>query len=237
MINTMSLGNDVIFPLPPTTYRQMVLDTFICRVDPQAGVVVSANPTGLGYIWDNGASNAQRTVTRAGTYWVQYTRGCHTYVDSFKIRETSFLPPVINVEGNRLYTSQDYELYQWFRNDTLIGNANKYEFFAEHNALYHVVVQHKDGCTERSQTFEINNLAVPRTEQFNLRVYPNPVKDMLYIESSIPVIWKLSSIEGRKIGEGSGALSVQQLSAGIYFLELREAKTNKRIDLRKIVVE
>ncbi len=221
-INTMSLGNDVVFPLPPATFQVKALDTFICRVDKNTGLLLQAAQGGVDYVWDNGQTVTSRNVTGQGTYWVRYDKGCNTYVDTFTIRESAYPPPVIMVDGNRLYTSDDYELYQWFRNDTLIGNSNSYEFIAEHNANYHVVVRHKDGCTEHSGKYIVNNLSITDADVTAISVYPNPASDMVYIQAPGSVRWLLRTIDGRLLLQSAvtTSLSLKEVPRGVYMLEV-----------------
>ncbi len=233
-IETMSLGNDVIFPLPPQTFEANVLDTFICRVDKNTGLSLHAAAGGVDYEWNNGQAGTTRNVTVGGTYWVRYGKGCNTYIDTFRIRESAYPPPVVMVDGNRIYTGDDYDLYQWFRNDTLIGNANGFEFIAEHNADYRVVVRHKDGCTESSAPYTVNNLSVADVYGAVINVYPNPVKDVVYIQSPVKIKWTLRTIDGRLV-MGSAAttsISMKELPQGLYMLEIWDQ--DNRYPLKKI---
>ncbi len=222
LIVTMHLGNDVILPLPPATFQSKAMDTLICRVDRDTGMLLEAAPGGIDYLWDDGQTGATRTIAGEGTYWVRYDKGCNTYIDTFTIKESSFPPPVIMVDANRLYTRDDYNLYQWFRNDTVIGNANRFEFIAEYNADYHVVVQQPDGCMERSATYTVNNLSVTDVGEDVISVYPNPVSDIAYIRSSGEIGWQLHTVDGRLVLEQTGAKTVPMhvLPQGLYILEV-----------------
>ena len=91
-----------------------------------------------------------------------------------------------------------------------------------------------------------NNISVEGVEESlsienplsqNLSVYPNPFEDLIYLSDANQIFtYNLYSIEGKMIKSGEikdGKLNLQQLSKGIYLLQLQNNEFTKTIKLVK----
>lgn len=104
--------------------------------------------------------------------------------------------------------------------------------YSEWNILdTHVAIHFTDNavqCSLSSQPFT----------QPNIRIYPNPVSDILYFESDNAMIIKivLFDISGRKVLEQNQTdnISVSDLQKGSYILKL---STDKGVQTEKIIVK
>jgi len=66
---------------PDTTAGSTRLDT-ICFAQ---NTILSANPLGACYLWDDGTTDSVRSVSTNGTYWVGYFKDCSYQTDTFHI--------------------------------------------------------------------------------------------------------------------------------------------------------
>ncbi len=81
------LPSDVVYPLPPDTLGEKLLDTLVCTHNQSGWSLQLTIPLGYkDYTWSDGAPDTNRTVTERGTYWLRYKDDCHTYVDTFIVR-------------------------------------------------------------------------------------------------------------------------------------------------------
>lgn len=180
--------------------------------------------------------------TTTGTYPQVFpnTLGC----DSTVMLDLTFyeLEPVITIEVDTLSTTESYSTYQWYKNDTLIPGATNRKYTITENADYQVVVTNENGCTGTSETYIVTNHGVSIDdinklgEQIN--IYPNPIENILYINSPVGINAILTSLDGRTIvmQQNAKQLILKNLSAGVYFLRLSDSE-GRLIKVEKIVKE
>jgi hypothetical protein len=240
VVYSMGLGNDVILPLPPQTYYR-VRDTFECRIDADTGIWLTADPGGVNYVWENGQAGPDRKVTGPGSYWVNYMKGCHTFFDTFYVRESAYARPEILVDGVRLYVRNDYAGYQWFRDGALIGGATSFEYYVTKNAGYHVAVLTQEGCHDQSSVYTVTNLGMgDHPSSPEIRVYPNPSSHLVHIEAPGTITWRLLAVDGRVVRSGADrkkTLNVQDLAKGLYMLEVRDGDDGRLLKREKLLKE
>jgi len=75
-----------------------------------------------------------------------------------------------------------------------------------------------------------DNIAINNIEASKISVYPNPVSDRCVIETAKPANLKVMSISGKILFEkslenGKNYFSVENLSSGIYFLQISDGNT------------
>ncbi len=229
--------NDVVFSYgPDTVYRS--LDTTICAKW-ESGVTLSPARSGSDYTYewsDNSVADTLK-VTTYGTYWVKYTNGCHSGVDTFMFTG-AVLDPVISVNGFDLSTVQAYGTYQWMMDGAIIPNATDRTHRVSVNGRYQVIVS--DGvCTDTSEVYEVTNTSVNGiSAAAGISIYPNPAHDHLQIVSPVAVHVTISNMEGRVLLQSNaGTIDVSALAAGMYILSVIDnnnylLKTDKLIKLK-----
>lgn len=91
----LGLPNEVItFGMPDTAGT--FTDTFICTT----GVLKAREEAGS-YLWDDGSTGRERTVTAAGIYRVQYLKDCTFHIDSFSIKQ--YPAPELNLGRDTVF--------------------------------------------------------------------------------------------------------------------------------------
>jgi hypothetical protein len=111
--------------------------------------------------------------------------------------------------------------FEWYFNGNLVQGENGSQIIAVTPGDYYVIVTDEYGCTSTSDaiTIAITDLA-ETLDQINIRMYPNPVKDFVYLQ--IP--------EG--LG-GEASLKIRDVHQRlIYSTQLNNAGSSIQIDLR-----
>lgn len=123
--------NQVVFPSDPDTTGNSYLDTTICSAHLDGGfppgVTLQASTGFDSCLWDNGSTNAVRSINRAGKYWVLNFAKCHSRVDTYIVRhiDISFeLKDTVACYNNEVrisprVTDPDSYTYLWDDNSTL----------------------------------------------------------------------------------------------------------------------
>lgn len=149
--------------------------------------------------------------------------------------------PLIVITENILHTDAS-EGIQWYNQEGMISNATTGTFKPEINGEYYVIVTLNGCSSDPSNIIEILNAGIETISAGqSLRVYPNPVQDILTIEanpSSQMVGFSLINAQGIKVMTGAftnkSELDLRSLPAGMYLLRI---DTENRIIAFKVVKE
>lgn len=221
-----TLPNEVVYAAGPDTVRSRILDTLVCG-SWNNGITIrpADNTIEDNYTWSNATTDTILAVTAPGTYWVKYGNTCHYRVDTFVLKGSD-LEPIITVNVFQLSTTMPYTTYQWYLNNVLIPGATGNVYTVTQNGAYTVVVS--DGtCTDTSAVYNVSNVTGidDRSRLGNqIKVYPNPATDIVYINSPIAVNAQLTGIEGKTIRTVKNAREIVtgDLAAGVYLLRLTD---------------
>lgn len=181
------------------------------------------------------------TYTQTGLYTIILANidGCDSTVllnlevDTFQVAFT--------VTGYVLTAAGPYITYQWLLNGANIPGATSSTYTITQNGQYQLVGTNANGCTDTSDAYnvtnytgidDINNIA----SQIN--VYPNPVRDVVFINAPLKTDLVLTDISGKIILQKREAkqISLEGLSPGIYFLRILD-KNNHFLKAEKLVKE
>lgn len=216
---------------------------------------ITARGTGLSYKWylNNrlipGAADSYYTATQPGDYKVVVSGVLNSESSSCTINldvqpriitqpndysgdaESALLS--VQVEGNGL-------AYQWAKGYYRIEGATESSYTAVESGSYSVTA-YNDCGTVVSRTAIVELASPVGNELINdteILIYPNPVKDILYLDTKGESIQRISlyDLSGVLISRfdypGDNYVSVSNLSKGVYILNLR---TDKREVVRKII--
>ncbi len=180
------------------------------------------------------------TTITGGTSLISYTigDGCA----ATKVVTVNTLPAATvtyDFATNSFFTDTFYVSYQWYDSlQGLIPGATSYQTAALYNGNYWVVVTDTNGCMASGTPvhYNINMVGVQNQAATLLRVYPNPVTNMLYIESSVRVRAVISSIDGKTEMEQADAkeINTSSLANGMYFISLYN-DSGVRLMVQKII--
>jgi hypothetical protein len=185
-----------------------------------------------------------QTITEVGIYYDTLVSviSCDSIVKLI-VTVDSIVVPSITATGNTLSTGT-YTSYQWLdgSNNPISGaTAQTYEATAAGN--YRVLVTGANGCSDTSIAYNHTPSSINKPTLFsNMKLYPNPVSDVVYIE--MPELKgkatvTINTLDGRTLVvqplQGTKqSLSIENLPTGIYFIKIT---TGEGAAVRKIVKE
>ncbi len=150
--------------------------------------------------------------------------------------------PVIHKSGDMLVTDDhSYASYQWYINTTPISGANSWSVPQTYVGSYRLGVTDANECTGYSSSIYYNPATVLNVAQVtadDIRIWPNPAADVVYISAPAGVRAVIATIDGRTIADQRDAreMSIAKLPAGLYMLSVYDQYGN-RIKTEKLVKE
>ncbi len=172
-------------------------------------LATAGNTSGIISVVANGTCNTSDTITK----------------------EVGVYPePIIDVmvDGIVLSTIQQFVSYQWYMNNLMITGATDSTYDVIENGIYSVRVVDQHGCSHISRPYAVNNVSVDEysTAGTQVKIYPNPAQDILYVHAAKPVQTVIRSIDGRVVvrHENVNQINISELSEGIYILQITDEK-------------
>lgn len=227
-------------------------DTSICS---NASLLLDATIAGAtSYTWNDNSSNATKLVNSAGIYTVHVTNGNCEFDATIQVSIMP-APSVSGIQvtdnGNRQYTftatgASNVTEYQWNYGDGITedGGATISHTYAS-SGIYTVILTYKNDCGSSiiTQVVDTETTSVKESNTTtNLKVYPNPAKDILTIAipenthaKSVQLINVLGQVTYAKTLEGVSNLSidVSTMNKGVYILKVA---TSQGITTRKVLI-
>lgn len=187
-----------------------------------------------------GATDTMATATKTGKYSVKVkdpSNGCSATSPGFNILViASPDSPAIVKTGNRLSTSVTGVTYQWYKNGIAIAGATDSFIIINSDGLYVVEVTNLNDCSRRGNIYVtglgINNVGITA---HNIKVYPNPTRDKLYIDAPDAATITLNDIQGKTlyVQKNTQPIDMSNLAAGMYIVIITD-KDNQRIGIEKV---
>ncbi len=149
--------------------------------------------------------------------------------DSTVTTHLTVLNPIINIQQNQPILEQTEipnALYQWINCETQETVGNEAIFTAPTNGLYKLILTLQD-CTVESDCYDVANLGVKNMEPFHINIYPNPITDVVHINTQVDITSiELLDNNGRIITEQivngkTTQLDLNHLQNGIYLLQIQ----------------
>ncbi|MBL7799346.1 MAG: T9SS type A sorting domain-containing protein [Chitinophagales bacterium] len=215
----------------------------VCKVDVGAfeyQTNLSSNSTtnlsicssSLPYNWNGLLCNA------AGSYHKTIAWGNIFHCDSDITLNLSVKPtPIVSFThaGAELYADAGFVSYQWNLNGSPISGATSQKHVALTNGNYTVLATDTNGCTGTSVATPINEVGIETifSSDFNVALYPNPIEDVLTIETNSKDIInaEIYNLHGQQIVTykfiRSITVGMSSLSAGIYNMILSDKAGNR----------
>lgn len=137
--------------------------------------------------------------------------------------------PTLVQNGNVLSVSGTFLAYQWYLNGSPITGATSPTLTVQGNGTYMVEVTDSQGCKGYSNMVTIQNWSLGSVESYSIRVFPNPVRQVLNFEHNLPgqPAIRIMDCTGRIVLGGSfqaGGVDVSGLAPGSYFLEVKSER-------------
>lgn len=147
----------------------------------------------------------------------------------------------VSQTATMLTANQDSVSYQWIdcNTDTSIPGAISQSFVPSSNGTYAVEIT-SGNCTERSECIVFDTLGINEFSTEDVQIFPNPVVDKLYIESTLDeaLEYSLYSVAGKLIKKGMTQGSVHELNVkstaqGVYFLNISSSEKQATFKILK----
>lgn len=195
-----------------------------------AVVLISSQDTGITYEWmkdgiPQGVTTYSNIVEQTGIYTVKQTNSFNCSRVSAGLPVTVWQKPIPVVTKNGIGLSTGYYVsYQWFVNNQPIGGGTSRTITATTNGGYNVEVVDSNGCHAMSPIVFVNNVSVGQVKAADIRIYPNPVTDVLHLKAPFPVNVVLSDVQGRTVMVHDNAkdIELKSLPAGTYLLKVMD---------------
>jgi hypothetical protein len=253
-----------VYEIPDVPMVTDDIDGPLCKGD--VVNLTSSYETGNQWVMNNapieGATMQEFVATENGSYQVEYTSpdGCNAISDPIEIAFNEEPPVVPFVNENNLLQLSDpgsiSDLYNlsWLFNDSVIPDETMDTYCINENGVYSLVVTDiTTGCKSVYSSEEIYNPDFPdcmtatnELETTNFRLYPNPVKNLFFIEAEFVqsgnILLELTSSIGQSIYRAeipyqSGMflfeLDMSQFPDGFYSLGLNQNGHQKVVKLIK----
>ncbi|MCB9245143.1 MAG: T9SS type A sorting domain-containing protein [Flavobacteriales bacterium] len=125
-------------------------------------------------------------VDTAGAYFVKVTnKSFCTMWDTIVVHELLSPPkPMLMRKGDSLISSFNASVHRWYRNGLLLWDETSSSVKPDSNGLYWMEAENAQGCVTISDSILVDDLGLVKAfEQGGMKIYPNPVKEQLTIES------------------------------------------------------
>ncbi len=172
---------------------------------------------GMPFSYQDAPTKTSTYINKVGEWF-----GC-TDIDTITITVIE-LNPTINQSGNVLSTDE-YQTYQWYKNDELVEGATAQTFEISESGSYHVSVTNDIGCSEMSDAISVTvtSLTGKSTSKVS-NLYPNPANSTLHVELKEAGEIKILSMLGEQLENfnapaGTVTIDVTHLNSGIYLLQ------------------
>lgn len=252
-ISTSAITAVQVNPLPAATVTANGPTSFC-----EGGSVQLSASAGSSYLWSNGATTQNITVSSAGNYSVTVTNASGCSNSSTATAVTVNTLPTVTLTANpytRLYpgltttltaNASNAQSYAWYKNGTLLPNitGNSLQVNVDELGDYKVTVTAVGGCSNSSAIVSISDSAVTR-----LFVYPNPNRGQFEVAyynaaNDRPII-TLFDAKGAKVYSKAYNLAavyqrmpvdIRRNGKGVYHILLTD-RNGKKIATGSVVVQ
>jgi hypothetical protein len=123
-------------------------------------------------------------------------------------------------------TSQQKDTLYWYHNGKLIRANQQNQLSHPDTGWYHACTGVKKrmgqvGCIQCVEGYYVSPrmASTHKFGQQTLRIYPNPARDVLYIEAPETTQWTITNLQGTRLATGVGNLvNVSRLKSGTYLI-------------------
>jgi hypothetical protein len=198
-----------------------------------AVVLTASIPTGMNYQWIKdgnpipGANAYSYICSQTGNYSLLTTNSYSCNTASGPVSVTVYAKPQPAItRTNYTLSTGNYVAYKWYYNSQPIPGATNKSYTATQNGGYFVEVTDSNGCVNRAALLFINNVGITTVnQQAVIKIYPNPVSDIVHVEAPFRTDLMVRDQLGKLVFDGRNTSSVDMSSFadGMYFISIFDA--------------
>lgn len=242
-----AVSRNILFTLKPNPPAVITVPGGTTTACEEEGVLLEASKGFYRYEWRRSGSpivgwnDSTQLVRNSGVYSVKVTSadGCMSVSSDLNVTILPSPTPIINRSGFRLSTTGPFAAYTWIRNSSdIVGSAPTFDVTKK--GLYRVKVSDFNGCTGLSTPIELmdESLGISKVEELSVKLYPNPTKGIIMVESPVPVYISVKDLLGKTIINPINAkqLDLQSYPDGIYMVVITDTDGNllKQVSVNKM---
>ncbi|HEY1047903.1 MAG TPA: T9SS type A sorting domain-containing protein [Bacteroidia bacterium] len=174
------------------------------------------------YQWQDNSGFSTFTADTVGTFVCKITTAAFCEVwDTIVIRRciNSLLEPSIYRSHDTLFTyHQQADSFVWFRNNTIYKISKTPFIKLTDTGTYRVEAAKKHHCNRSSINWAVNklNLTSLQLSDFNIKLYPNPSNETVFINADRNYLLQITDISGKVILKQDNPVQIS-LPKGVYF--------------------
>lgn len=153
-----------------------------------------------------------------------------------------FICPELDIsiayENDSLILAENFEKYEWYKNDTLLTENNNWLIPDEIGGYYHAILEDSCNCVYYTDTIWVDPISIEEkdVQNINVKLYPNPNNGSFYIKGSIKnpptqnISFSIRDIVGKTLYEGEipvddnnfyHEIDIKDLNPGVYLLHIK----------------
>jgi len=189
-----------------------------------------------------GATNATYNATVAGNYScsIAVPSSCTVASSTVAVTQVPLPDPPITYTGTSLKTGNYYVTYQWYKNLAMIPGATSNSTPSTGPGNYKVGVTDTNGCQSISAVYVLTNgggtTGVANVNSSDIRIFPNPAFETVFIESSVNVRAVITTVDGKTMinQENAKEISLKGLADGLYIITLFD-ENGRQVTVQKLI--
>ena len=218
-----------VYPTPQITSFTAVPDDTACVSDSMQ-LIISGGDSWQWYLNGSAIINATGFVYQpiaSGEYQVVVSNssGCQIQSSVMNVQINQNPPyPTFYPSAGQLVTSLTGYSYQWYFEGSPIAGANSSAVVIDETGYYSLQLTAANGCTSMSSEFYAIAQSIGEIEYIQVKIYPNPVQDILFIETALQnAAWMIYDVTGRMVASGrldENSIDASQLESGVYLIRI-----------------
>jgi hypothetical protein len=140
-----------------------------------------------------------------------------------------YIPTII--KDGYVLTSSSATNNQWYLNGSPIPDANFQSYTASASGSYQVGISYGNDCESMSEILNITDFtsAINKNSKKDIRIYPNPAKDIVIIEGVSKAKIEVFNLQGQavkhmNVSESKNSLDISALTNGLYSIKITTAE-------------